>query len=190
MFPVFLLAAALSGTLFDVGAGFQPALGRPERAPLHAEASPIDETAPVEVPPPSDTAMAYYRSGNAWWFADLVLSIAVTVAFLATGFSARLRDLAARVGRKWFFALVIYYVLFTLINYFVDLPCAYYEDFVREHAYGLSNQTLGKWSRDMLTSLALNCVIGSLVIWVPYLLLRKSPRRWWLYTGLALIPFV
>src|SRR6185295_18522848 len=39
-------------------------------------------------------------------------------------------------------------------------------------------------------SLALNCVIGSLVIWVPYLLLRKSPRRWWLYTGFALIPFI
>ena len=30
----------------------------------------------------------------------------------------------------------------------------------------------------------------SLVLWVPYLLLRKSPRRWWLYTGLAMIPFI
>ena len=27
------------------------------------------------------------------------------------------------------------------------------------------------------------------MIWVPYLLLKKSPRRWWLYTALALIPF-
>jgi len=175
-----VLAAAMSG-----GA---PARQPPVEAPPGAAA--VDERAPVEVPAASDKAMAYYRSGNVWWIADLGLSIAVLVAFLATGFSARLRDLALRVGRKWFFALVAYYVLFILINYFVDLPRAYFEDFVREHAYGLSNQTFGKWWRDMLTSLALNCIIGSLVIWVPYLLLRKSPRRWWLYTGLALIPFV
>jgi STE24 endopeptidase len=28
------------------------------------------------------------------------------------------------------------------------------------------------------------------VMWVPYLLLRKSPRRWWLYTAIALVPFI
>jgi Zn-dependent protease with chaperone function len=176
----FVLAAATSGSM----AARQPARETP------SQVASVDERAPVEVPPPSDRAMAYYRSGNLWWIADIALSIAVLVALLATGFSARLRDLATRVGRKWFFALVLYYVLFTLINYVVDLPRAYFEDFVREHAYGLSNQTLGKWARDMLTSLALNCIIGSLVIWVPYLLLRKSPRRWWFYTGLALIPFI
>ena len=180
MLLTLVLAAVTSG-----GAAVrQPA----DEPPAHVAS--VDERAPVEVPAPSPKAMAYYRSGNAWWIADLVLSIAVLVAFLATGLSARLRDLALRVGRKWFFALVVYYVLFTLINYIVDLPRAYFEDFVREHAYGLSDQTLGKWWRDMLTSLALNCVLGSLVIWVPYLLLRKSPRRWWLYTGLALIPFI
>ena len=27
-------------------------------------------------------------------------------------------------------------------------------------------------------------------MWVPYLLLRKSPRRWWLYTAIALVPFI
>jgi Zn-dependent protease with chaperone function len=33
-------------------------------------------------------------------------------------------------------------------------------------------------------------VVGVLFLWVPYLLLEKSPRRWWLYTGLAIIPFL
>jgi Zn-dependent protease with chaperone function len=28
----------------------------------------------------------------------------------------------------------------------------------------------------------------ALVLWIPYLLLRKSPRRWWLYAALATIP--
>jgi Zn-dependent protease with chaperone function len=42
----------------------------------------------------------------------------------------------------------------------------------------------------MLKSFAVNTIVGALVLWVPYLLLRKSPRRWWLYSGLALVPFI
>ena len=104
--------------------------------------------------------------------------------------SARLRDWSQRVGRRWFFTLVIYYVLFNLITTVIDLPRAYYEEFVRQHAYGLSNQTFSKWWADSLKSFAISTIVGALVLWVPYLLLRKSPRRWWLYTALALIPFI
>ena len=150
----------------------------------------VDENAPVEVPPASDKAMAYYRSGNVLWVINLIWSIALLVLILATGFSATVRDWSRRIGRRWFFTLVIYWVLFNLITTVADLPRAYYEEFVRQHAYGLSNQTLSKWWADTLKSFAVSCIVGALVLWVPYLLLRKSPRRWWLYTGLAMIPFI
>ena len=114
----------------------------------------------------------------------------ILVVFIATGFSARLRNWSQRIGRRWFFTLAVYFILFTIITSIVDLPRAYYEEFVRAHAYGLSNQTLAKWWTDTLTSLALSCLIGPLVVWVPYLLLRKSPTRWWLYTAAALVPFI
>jgi STE24 endopeptidase len=150
----------------------------------------VDEDAPVPVPPATEQAMAYYRSGNVLWALDIVWSIGMLVVILATGFSARLRDWSQRAGRRWFFTLVIYYVLFNLLTTAIDLPRAYYEEFARQHAYGLSNQTFGKWWADSLKSLAVSTIVGALVLWVPYLLLRKSPRRWWLYTGLALIPFI
>src|SRR5438132_1273599 len=152
--------------------------------------STIDETAPVEVPAPTEKALRYYRSGNVLWVVNIVWSLAMLAVILATGFSATLRDWSRRIGRKWFFTLVIYFVLFNLITSIVDLPRAYYEEFVRQHAYDLSNQTLAKWWSDTLKSFAVSCIIGALVLWVPYLLLRKSPRRWWLYTGLALVPFI
>ena len=155
-----------------------------------AVASTIDETAPVEVPAPTEKALRYYRSGNVLWVVNIVWSLAMLAVILATGFSATLRDWSRRIGTKWFFTLVIYFVLFNLITSIVDLPRAYYEEFVRQHAYDLSNQTLAKWWSDTLKSFAVSCIIGALVLWVPYLLLRKSPRRWWLYTGLALVPFI
>jgi Zn-dependent protease with chaperone function len=149
-----------------------------------------DETAPVAVPEPSEQAMRYYRSGNVLWFVEQAWSIAVLVLLLATGLSASLRNAARRIGRNWFFTIVVYFALFTIVTTIVDLPLSYYTEFVREHAYGLSNQTFGKWFGDTLKSLAVACIVGALVMWVPYLLLRKSPRRWWLYTAIALVPFI
>jgi Zn-dependent protease with chaperone function len=167
-------------------------LAQPQQvpAPPPAPEAAVDETQPVEVPAPTEKAISYYQSGNALWVADQVWSLLLLVAILATGFSARLRDWAWRIGRKWYFALAVYFILFSILTGIIDLPRVYYEGFVREHAYGLSNQTIQKWWSDQLITLALSCIIGPLVVWVPYLLLRKSPRRWWLYSALALIPFI
>ena len=60
---------------------------------------------------------------------------------------------------------------------------------MRLHAYGLSNQSFGKWFGDSLKELGILIVLGALVLWLPYWLLKKSPRRWWLYAALAMIPF-
>jgi Zn-dependent protease with chaperone function len=81
-------------------------------------------------------------------------------------------------------------VIFTLVSTAVDLPRAYYVGFVRQHAYGLSNQTIGKWVSDQVASLGVTLVIGALVLWIPYLLIARSPRRWWLYTAMAAVPLI
>ena len=69
-------------------------------------------------------------------------------------------------------------------------PFVVYQGYVRLHAYGLSNQTLAKWFRDSAIRLAVEMVVGFALTWVPYLLLARSPRRWWLYTGLLSVPFL
>jgi STE24 endopeptidase len=60
---------------------------------------------------------------------------------------------------------------------------------VREHAYGLSTQKLSKWIGDELKGQAVGLIVGALVIWVPYLLLARSPARWWIWTGALTLPF-
>jgi STE24 endopeptidase len=156
------------------------------------EASPrtVKDERPVEVPIPGERAMSRYRSGNVLWVVNVGWGLLVPALFLFTGFSARIRGWATKAGKKWFLVVAIYFIIFTIINFVVDLPLAYYEGFVRQHAYGLSNQTFGKWFGDVLKSLAISLVSGALLLWVPYLLLRKSPRRWWLYTGILAVPFL
>jgi Zn-dependent protease with chaperone function len=84
--------------------------------------------------------------------------------------------------------VALYAVLFTLVTAILTLPLSYYQDFLREHAYGLSNQSFGRWLGEWLKGVAVSALGLSLVLWIPYLLLRRSPRRWWLYAGLATIP--
>jgi Zn-dependent protease with chaperone function len=145
----------------------------------------------VSVPAPSPEAMRFYRSGMWLWALGLVWGFAVLAAWLFTGASARLRALAARwAGGRWYPTVAIYLLLFLAIGYVVDLPLAYYIEYVRAHAYGLSNQTPGRWLGESLTALAV-VAAGALAFgWVPFLLLARSPRRWWLGCALLSVPLV
>jgi STE24 endopeptidase len=148
----------------------------------------IDAQGKVVLPPMSEKAAQRYLSGNVLWVVDTLLGFLIPLLFLFTGFSAKIRDWAKGWGKKWFFTIVLYFAIFTLVNFIITLPLSYYEEFVREHAYGLSNQTLAKWLGDSLKSILISIVTGGLIIWMPYLLLKKIPKRWWLYTGLGAIP--
>jgi STE24 endopeptidase len=149
-----------------------------------------DPSQPVPVPQPSEEAMRYYRSGNVLWLIGTVWGLAVPALLLFTGLSARMRDAARKIGRKPFFTITLYGILFTLLTFILDLPLSYYQGFVRQHAYGLSSQAAGKWWTDTFIGLAISCVFIALTLWFPYWLLRKSPRRWWLYSGLAVAPLL
>ena len=164
----------------------------PSTSPSTAAASvqTSADTGRVAVPPPSAKAVRYHRSGNVLWVIGTIWGLLVPAALLFTGLSARLRTVSERVGRKWFFALAVYLALVTLLIWAVSLPLAYYSEFVRPHAYGLSNQTLGKWLGDSLKGVGLAILGAPLVMWVPYLLIRRSPKRWWLYSGLAVLPLI
>jgi STE24 endopeptidase len=146
--------------------------------------------APVPVPEPSDLALRYHRTGNMLWVLNVTLDFALPAALLWLGWSARLRDRARRIGRGWLGTLLVYVALLLLLLTLVRLPLDFYQQYVRQHAYGLSNQTLSKWASDTATSVALGLVVGPLIAVVPYALLRRSPRRWWLWAGLATLPFL
>jgi Zn-dependent protease with chaperone function len=142
----------------------------------------------VVVPDPSALAIQYHRSGNVLWAVETGLGMIIPAVLLYSGISARARSLSDRLGRRWLVSVVLYAVLFTLLVAVLTLPLSYYAGYVRQHQYGLSNQTLGAWAGDWVKGAAVGAVGLASVLWIPYLLLRRSPRRWWLYAGLASLP--
>lgn len=154
-----------------------------------AAGTPAVEHAPVPVPVPGAKALRYHRTGNILFAAATVWTLAVPFAAAFTGFAARLRDAVARLARgHWLATVTLYGAAWTALAALANLPLAFYAGYVRQHAYGLSTQSLAKWASDEATGVAVSCILAALVTWIPYLLLRRSPRRWWLWTGLASLP--
>src|SRR6185437_5580207 len=140
--------------------------------------SPASE-GPVDVPPPSEKALRYHRSGNVVWAVEHLLGLALPAAILLTGLSARLRTIAGGVAHGRFYpTLVVYLALLSALLFVVQLPLSFYVGYRREHAYGLSSQRLGKWAADELKGLLIGVLLGAAVLWVPYLLLGASRARW------------
>jgi len=183
------IAAGLLGAVLVARAAGPAA---PPSAPPAAGADAACRSAdqPVAVPPPSAQAVRYHRSGNVIWAIDQVLGVAIPALLLFTGLSARLRSVARRAARGRFYpTLVVYLVMLSALLFVVELPFSYYVGHLREHAYGLSDQSSGKWLSDQLKALGVGLAVGASTLWIPYLLLARSPRRWWLWTGALSLPF-
>jgi STE24 endopeptidase len=157
---------------------------------IAAKPATVNETEPVAVPQPSPQAMDYYRGGNWLWVLNQVWAILLPGVLAFSGASARLRILAQWLGRGWFLTIGLYTVLYLTIVFLIDLPLAFLEGFVRQHAYGLSNQSLARWLGKSFIGLGVDLAVGFALTWVPYLLLARSPRRWWFYTAVLSVPFL
>jgi Zn-dependent protease with chaperone function len=152
-------------------------------------AAPAFAGEPLPVPQPTPEALAYHHAQDLFWLADQALSLVVPAIILFMGWSAGMTRWARRVtGHRWYPALVLYGILYSVIVFIVALPLAYAHDYVFAHAYDQSNQTLGKWAHDEAVGLVVQLIILALVIWIPFLLIRRSPRRWWLWSTAALTP--
>lgn len=144
----------------------------------------------VTVTKPSQEAMDFQKSKVATWLIRLFLSFAVPAFFLFSKLSAEIRNWASRKAKNWAVIIILYFILYSLIETLIYFPLDVYTGFIRMHQYGLSNQTFSQWIIELIKSFIVNCILTGAIIWVPFLMIRKSPKRWWLYLALLSIPYL
>jgi STE24 endopeptidase len=146
--------------------------------------APIDPDAATAaylgtVPPAVQERSHRYTDGGYWlglW--GFLLSSAILLFLLHTGWSRRTREWVEQRSRRSAVRSFLYYCIFTLFVSLLSFPLTVYAGFVREHAYGLSTQQFGGWLRDQLVALAVSLVLGGLVVSALYAVLRRFPRSW------------
>jgi len=141
--------------------------------------------------PPDKLTKAYalYLLDGSLYFITTLWSFVVLWLMLRTRFGVRLRDWAERASRWRFVQAAIVMVLFAFVLQLLQLPFDVYEHHVSLN-YGLSVQHWGSWFGDQGKALLLAFVLAIFLGWILYGVIRRSPRRWWFYFWLALIPIM
>src|SRR3990172_12800932 len=127
---------------------------------------------------------AYFEGGYWLQLLDFLYGLGVALVLLATGLSRRVRDLASRIthrGRVRPLGTAIYAAFYILASAILSFPLLVYTGFLREHQYGLSNQTFGPWFQERITALAVALVIFGLLIVLLYAIFRRAPTTWWIW---------
>jgi STE24 endopeptidase len=133
---------------------------------------------------------AYFEGGYWLLLWDFLATVFVMWLFLGFRWSARMRDLAERITRFRPLQTAFYWILFFIVSSILTFPLTVYEGYFREHKYGLSNQTLGPWMRDQVVMLAVNVVLGAIVIVPLFGLVRRLGRGWWVWGAVLTIVFL
>jgi len=123
-----------------------------------------------------------YFEGTYWlilW--NFLVTVGIALLLLTTKLSARIRDLAAALTSFRSAQAGIYAIGFAIITWALNLPLNCYEGFVREHQYGMSNQTFGAWFGESLKALTVALVILPIVFAVLYSIFRVAERTWWIW---------
>ncbi len=136
-----------------------------------------------------EKAYALYLLNGTLYCVTTAWSFLVLYLMLRTKFGVRLRNLATSLSRFRLVQAAIVMSVFVLVLELTQLPFDGYEHHV-SLKYGLSVQQWGSWFGDWGKSLLLGCLFASIVGWILYAALRHSPRRWWFYFWLAIIPIV
>jgi len=183
--------AALAILLFSLASGVALAQTS-NQSPAVASTTPAPSAQLLQYSLPQDKlakAYALYLVNGVLYFAAGLWSVAVLWLMLRSRFGVRLRTWAEGTSRRRFVQAVIVMCLFVLVMELAQLPFDLYGQHI-SLKYGRSVQTWASWFGDWSKGLLLFFIFASLLGWILYAALRRSPRRWWFYFWLALIPII
>lgn len=103
--------------------------------------------------------------------------------------SAKFRDWAENASRRRFVQAFVFTPLFALTFGILQLPLDLFDESISK-LYKISVQPWASWFGDWAKAEFLTMIIGSFLAWLLYEVIRKSPRRWWLYFWILSLPIM
>ena len=166
-------------------------------APVASQAAPaFDVNAAVKAylakMPQAERARsnAYFEGGYWLQLWDFLSTVVVMWLLLHFRVSMRMRDFAERITRFRPLQTATYWVQFIIVLTVATFPLTIYEGYIREHKYGLSNQSFGQWMRDQAVMLAVGIVLGAILIVPLFGLVRRIGKNWWVWGAVTTLVFI
>ncbi|HTR02286.1 MAG TPA: M48 family metallopeptidase [Thermoanaerobaculia bacterium] len=161
----------------------------PPQSPPTASASTTARTTYQLTPERREKAIAYARARYRLHFASFAWSCVVLFAIVALRLGPRFRDRAEAASQNRFWQAAVFVPLLFVTDAVLELPTSAWSQHLARF-YGQSVQGWGSWLWDQAKGLLVGLVVAIPLVWLLYAILRKSPRRWWLWFWLALLPVI
>ena len=163
----------------------------PEALPSpHFDATAATNAYLAQIPADKTARSDAYFEGGYWlilW--DFLYGVAVALLLLNLRWSARMRDLSERVTRFKPVHTFVYWLQYFVLTTILIFPLTVYEDYFREHKYGLATQSFGPWLGDQMKNFGVNVVLGGVLVMVLFGIVRRLPRTWWIWGAVVTILF-
>jgi STE24 endopeptidase len=131
---------------------------------------------------------AYFEGGYWLQLWNWLATVIAVLIIVLSGWSARIRDWAVRRSRRPWLQTFLFAVVFLALLWILTIPLTIYEDFIRQHRYGLSNLTFGAWFFEELKALAFVLIGLGLFLTAVYALVRRAGAGWWAWaTGFTFV---
>jgi Zn-dependent protease with chaperone function len=155
-----------------------------------AQAQPEAKVESFSLPPDKlAKAIEYSRAKNWIYFVGFGYSVLVLITVLNWRLARKFGDWATAESRRRIVQAFIFIPLLSLAIDLLGLPVSIYQQHLLLR-YEQSIQGWGSWAWDWTKSELIGFVILSLLAWILYAVIRRSPRRWWFYFWLASIPII
>ncbi len=132
---------------------------------------------------------AYFEGGYWLQLLDAIYALCVAGLLLWSGLSVRIQDWAQGRSNSRFTQVMLYVAAYVPLTVAATFPLTLYEGFFREHAYGLSNQSLPQWFGDFGIQFALTFVACILLLPILYAVIRRTRESWWIWGAGLVIAF-
>ena len=136
-----------------------------------------------------EKAVKYSRAQYILYFADFAWGVIVLLLILRWRLAPKYRDWAERATGARFLQAAIFAPILLLTIALFELPVSIYGHWL-SRTYGISVQGWSSWAGDWAKGEILSFILGIILVWILYAVIRRSPRRWWLYFWLAALPIL
>ena len=133
-------------------------------------------------------ATAYTQSGHWALLGGWVVSIIAAVLILKSGVLNRVSARVQAGKPRPNLAAFACALTFILSDWVLELPDAWFFDWKRNTDFGLTHQPAVQWLVESAIGAGITALFGGLFMVALYALIRRAPKRWWIFgSGLAAI---
>ena len=123
-------------------------------------------------------------------FLSSSISFTLTMVLIIFGIYGTVSDIVTRSTESIFLQSVLFFSIFFLINYIINLPIKFYSIFVVEEKFGFNKTTKKLFLIDQIKSLVLSALIGGGLLFSAIQLFIVFKENFWIYLWLGLSIFL